>query len=112
MIEEFNQNEDISVFLISLKTGNFGINLTSADTVILVDPWWNPMIENQAIDRAHRIGQTKKLLVYRLITKGTVEEKIYNMQKEKKLMFNNLIENIDLELKNFSFQEIMNLFEE
>ena len=79
------------VFLISLKAGGFGLNLTSADTVILFDPWWNPMVEVQASDRAHRIGQEKTVNVYRLITKGTVEEKMQKLKERKKLLFDSLI---------------------
>ncbi|MDN5951353.1 MAG: SWF/SNF helicase family protein, partial [Loigolactobacillus coryniformis] len=73
-----------SVFLISLKAGGTGLNLTGADTVILVDLWWNPAVEDQATARAHRIGQTKTVEVYRLITKGTIEEQIYKLQEEKR----------------------------
>jgi len=92
VIDNFNNNNNIRTFLISLKTGGYGLNLTSADTVIIVDPWWNPMGENQAIDRAHRIGQTKKVMVYKIITKGTIEEKILDLQQNKKRMFDNIIE--------------------
>ncbi|MEA2095576.1 MAG: DEAD/DEAH box helicase, partial [Candidatus Cloacimonadota bacterium] len=92
VIDNFNNNNNIRTFLISLKTGGYGLNLTSADTVIIVDPWWNPMGENQAIDRAHRIGQTKKVMVYKIITKGTIEEKILDLQQNKKMMFDNIIE--------------------
>ena len=73
-VERFQQG-DADVFLISLKAGGVGLNLTAADTVILYDPWWNPAVERQAIDRAHRIGQDKTVFVYRLIVEGTVEEK-------------------------------------
>ncbi len=77
------QSGDVPVFLISLKAGGVGLNLTAADTVIHYDPWWNPAVEAQATDRAHRIGQTKPVFVHRLITKGTVEEKIVAMQEKK-----------------------------
>jgi SNF2 family DNA or RNA helicase len=73
----------VSIFLISLKAGGTGLNLTAADTVIHYDPWWNPAVENQATDRAHRIGQDKKVFVYKLLTKGTVEEKMLAMQQHK-----------------------------
>lgn len=109
-IENFNNNTKIKVFLISLKTGGFGLNLTAADTVILTDPWWNPMIENQAIDRAHRIGQTKKVQVYKLISKGTVEEKIISLQNSKKELFEQIIENNDNILKSMSVEQIKDLF--
>ncbi len=91
-INRFNEDDRVRVFLISLKTGGTGLNLTAADTVILVDPWWNPMIENQAIDRTHRIGQTRKVQVFRLITKGTVEEKITALQQNKLELFQNIID--------------------
>ncbi len=80
-----------SVFLISLKAGGAGINLTAADTVIHYDPWWNPAAEQQASDRAHRIGQDKQVFVYKLITRGTVEEKIHNLQQQKSLLADNVL---------------------
>jgi SNF2 family DNA or RNA helicase len=82
----FQNDPDISVFLISLKAGGTGLNLTAADYVFLFDPWWNPAAEQQAIDRAHRIGQTKKVFTYRLITKDTVEEKVVELQNKKRDM--------------------------
>ncbi len=82
-INRFNDNREIAVFLISLKAGGVGINLTSADIVVHVDPWWNPMVENQATDRVHRIGQKNQVMVYKLITAGTVEEKMLQLQKKK-----------------------------
>ena len=74
------------MFLISLKAGGVGLNLTEADTVIHYDPWWNPAAENQATDRAHRIGQDKPVFVYKLITENTLEEKILDMQVKKQLL--------------------------
>ena len=71
------------MFLISLKAGGHGLNLTAADYVFLLDPWWNPAVEAQAIDRSHRIGQTRTVNAYRLITPGTVEEKIWDLQQRK-----------------------------
>ena len=82
LIESF-QSGDIPIFLISLKAGGAGINLTAADTVIHFDPWWNPAAESQASDRAHRIGQNKNVFVYKLISKGTIEQRIHNLQKHK-----------------------------
>jgi SNF2 family DNA or RNA helicase len=81
-IDQF-QNGRVPLFLISLKAGGTGLNLTAADTVIHYDPWWNPAVENQATDRAHRIGQQKRVFVYKLLTEGTVEAKIMNLQKQK-----------------------------
>ena len=81
-VEKFQAGE-VPLFLISLKAGGTGLNLTAADTVILYDPWWNPAVENQAIDRAHRIGQDKPVMVYRLVAAGTIEEKMLQMQARK-----------------------------
>jgi SNF2 family DNA or RNA helicase len=81
-IERF-QKGDVPLFLISLKAGGTGLNLTAADTVIHYDPWWNPSVENQATDRAHRIGQDKPVFVYKLIAEGTVEERILELQAKK-----------------------------
>jgi len=86
-IESF-QNEEAPLFLISLKAGGVGLNLTAADTVIHFDPWWNPAAETQATDRAHRIGQDKAVFVYKLITEGTVEEKILELQERKRALAN------------------------
>ena len=83
-VERFNADEKIPIFLISLKAGGTGLNLTGADYVIHYDPWWNPAVENQATDRAHRIGQTRHVFNYKLITRGTVEEKILALQQKKK----------------------------
>ncbi len=83
-VNRFNEDESIPIFLISLKAGGTGLNLTGADYVIHYDPWWNPAVENQATDRAHRIGQTKHVFNYKLITRGTVEEKILALQRKKK----------------------------
>ena len=91
------QNGAVPLFLISLKAGGTGLNLTAADTVIHYDPWWNPAVENQATDRAHRIGQDKPVFVYKLITLGTVEEKIMAMQTRKKELADSLF---DPEAKN------------
>jgi SNF2 family DNA or RNA helicase len=90
-IEQFQQGES-SLFLISLKAGGSGLNLTQADTVIHYDPWWNPAVENQATDRAHRIGQNKSVMVYKLIAANTIEEKIIKLQKNKQNIADNLLE--------------------
>lgn len=84
-IERFKSGE-VDVFLISLKAGGVGLNLTEADTVIIYDPWWNPAVESQAADRAHRIGQDKPVFVYKLLTENTVEEKILAMQEKKRAL--------------------------
>lgn len=84
MVANFQERNDIFAFLLSTRAGGLGINLTAADTVIFYDSDWNPTVDQQAMDRAHRLGQTKQVTVYRLVTKGTVEEKILNRAREKK----------------------------
>lgn len=92
MVENFNNNDDVKVFLIMLKSGGTGLNLTSADVVLHLDLWWNPQAENQATDRAHRIGQTKNVEVIHLIMKGTIEEKILDLQNKKRILSDKLID--------------------
>ena len=110
-IDNFNNNNNIRIFLISFKTGGFGLNLIAADTVIIVDPWWNPMGEDQAVDRAHRIGQTKKVNVYKIITKGTIEEKILTLQQSKREMFEHIIEEGQNIIKNMNAEQLRKLLE-
>ena len=113
LVNEFNEGNDKQVFLISLKAGGTGLNLTSANTVIHFDPWWNLSVENQASDRAHRFGQKDVVEVIKLIAKGTIEEKIVELQEKKKELIDNMIDgnlsdgNI---LKSLSDEEILNLF--
>ena len=83
-VERFQTDPECPLFLISLKAGGLGLNLTAADYVFLLDPWWNPAVEAQAIDRAHRIGQTRPVFAYRLIARDTVEEKILELQERKR----------------------------
>jgi SNF2 family DNA or RNA helicase len=83
-VEAFQNDPECSVFLISLKAGGLGLNLTAAEYVFLLDPWWNPAVEAQAVDRAHRIGQTRPVFAYRLIARDTVEEKVLELQKTKR----------------------------
>ena len=92
LVNEFNKNKNIKVFLISLKAGGTGLNLTSADMVIHFDPWWNLSVENQASDRAHRIGQKNVVEVIKLISKDTIEEKIVLLQESKKELIDNIID--------------------
>jgi SNF2 family DNA or RNA helicase len=87
------------LFLISLKAGGLGLNLTAADYVIHMDPWWNPAIEDQASDRAHRIGQTRPVTIYRLVCKGTIEEKIVKLHQEKRDLAGSLLEGSDISAK-------------
>ena len=90
-IQNFQNNDDCRIFLISLKAGGVGLNLTAADYVYIVDPWWNPAVEQQAIDRTHRIGQTKNIFAYRMICIDTIEDKILQLQEKKKILAKELI---------------------
>lgn len=108
-VENFQNNADVRVFLISLKAGGTGLNLTEADYVFIIDPWWNPAVENQAIDRCYRIGQTKKVMAYRMICKDTIEEKIVSLQQKKKNVASSII-SIDDEKKSFDINEVKELF--
>lgn len=110
LVDKFN-NDDTNCFLITLKSGGTGLNLTSADIVIHLDIWWNPQVENQATDRAHRIGQKKKVTIIKLITKGTIEEKIIDLQNKKKILSDNLIEgkNDSMVLSNLTENEFQSL---
>lgn len=114
MVNNFNGDEEKNIFLISLKAGGTGLNLTSASTVVHFDPWWNPAIEDQATDRAHRMGQKNSVEVIKLIGKGTIEEKIIKLQESKKEIIDNIMssdyQNGSL-LSTLSEDEIMNLFE-
>ncbi|MGB4398188.1 MAG: DEAD/DEAH box helicase [Daejeonella sp.] len=109
VINEFQDNPDIRVFLISLKAGGTGLNLTAADYVYLVDPWWNPAVENQAIDRCHRIGQDKHIVAVRLICEGTVEEKILKLQESKRALMKDLIKPDGAFVKSFSKEELLRI---
>ncbi|MNJ88817.1 RNA polymerase-associated protein RapA [compost metagenome] len=109
VVQAFQENEEIRVFLISLKAGGMGLNLTQADYVYLVDPWWNPAVENQAIDRAYRIGQDKKVVAVRLITPNTIEEKILELQKRKHELVGDLVHTDVSALKQLSRKELVDL---
>ncbi len=109
-VDNFQNNDEVRVFLISLKAGGTGLNLTAADYVYLVDPWWNPAVEAQAIDRCYRIGQTKKVMAYKMICKGTVEEKIINYQEHKKQLSSDIIQTDESFVKNLSKESIAELF--
>lgn len=108
-VENFQDDESIKVFLISLKAGGLGLNLTKAEYVFLLDPWWNPAIEAQAIDRAHRIGQKNKVFTYRFITKNTVEEKILQLQQSKQKLADDLITTEESFVKTLSRDDIAGL---
>ncbi|NLM17576.1 MAG: DEAD/DEAH box helicase [Candidatus Riflebacteria bacterium] len=105
------QNGEGDFFLISLKAGGLGLNLTEADYVIHMDPWWNPAVEDQASDRAHRLGQTRPVTIYRLITTNTIEEKIQMLHKQKRDLANDLLEGTDISGK-ISTEELINLIKE
>jgi SNF2 family DNA or RNA helicase len=109
IIRQFQDDDENRIFLISLKAGGVGLNLTSADYVFIIDPWWNPASENQAISRAHRIGQNKHVFVYRFITQGSIEERIQQLQSRKSLLADKFI-NSNNPLQEISKEEIMSLF--
>ncbi len=108
-VTAFQNDKEIPFFLISLKAGGLGLNLTSADYVFLIDPWWNPAVERQAVDRTHRIGQTKSVFIYKFITKDTVEEKILAMQEKKKHLAESIITNEESFIKTIDIEEIMEI---
>ena len=110
-VNEF-QNTDVPIFLISLKAGGVGLNLTAADTVILYDPWWNPAVEDQATDRAHRIGQEKTVFVYRLIAAGTIEQRMIELQDKKRILAANILAGTDTpeSFDTFSEDELTTFF--
>ena len=108
-VKQFQAGE-VPVFLISLKAGGTGLNLTAADTVIHYDPWWNPAVENQATDRAHRIGQTKKVFVYKMLTKGTIEQRIVQLQERKKALADLILDETGRHGPTFTEADIAHLF--
>ena len=110
MVDEFNENDNVKIFLISLKAGGTGLNLTGADMVIHYDPWWNLSAENQATDRAYRIGQRNNVQVYKLITKNSIEEKIYELQERKAKLADNMLDTSVTFVNKMSKEDIMQLF--
>ncbi|MCD8224131.1 MAG: hypothetical protein LUC99_04665 [Clostridiales bacterium] len=108
LVHQFNEG-DVPVFLISLKAGGNGLNLTGADVVIHYDPWWNLAAQNQATDRTHRIGQTRQVTVYRLILKGTIEERILRLQEEKKDLADQILSGESASLASLSQEELLEL---
>ena len=112
LIDRFNSDEKVRLFLISLKAGGLGLNLVAADTVIIYDPWWNPAVENQAIDRAHRIGQRKTVYVYRLVTENSVEQRIMALKRKKAAIVDALINENGLTTLSLSKTDLENLFAE
>lgn len=110
LIDRFSQDESVRLFLISLKAGGSGLNLMAADTVIIYDPWWNPAVESQAVDRAHRIGQNKTVSVYRLVTEGSVEQKIMDLKAKKSKLVDALINENGLSTATLSKTDLESLF--
>lgn len=110
LVKAFNHGGGHPIFLISLKAGGTGLNLTGADMVIHYDPWWNPAVEEQATDRAYRFGQTRHVQVLKFITKDTIEEKIFNLQQKKKLLIDKMIQPGETFLSQLSENELRNLF--
>ena len=109
LVDQFNEDKSIPVFLISLKAGGTGLNLTGADTVLHFDPWWNPAAEAQATDRAHRIGQTKVVTSIKLISVGTVEEKVLELQFKKAEILKELFEESESVNAKVSLEDIKGL---
>jgi SNF2 family DNA or RNA helicase len=110
VVNSFQDNPEVRVFLISLKAGGVGLNLTRADYVYIVDPWWNPAVENQAIDRTYRIGQEKNVVAVRLICPDTIEEKIMKLQETKKDLVGDLIKTESSIYKSLSKKDLLELF--
>jgi non-specific serine/threonine protein kinase len=109
-IQRFQQDDTIRVFLISLKAGGVGLNLTAADYVYIMDPWWNPAVEQQAIDRTHRIGQTKNIFAYRMICKDTIEDKILQLQDRKRALAKDIIADDTGFVKSLTREDVEYLF--
>lgn len=109
VVREFQANKDIKLFLISIKAGGVGLNLTEADYVFILDPWWNPAVEQQAIDRTHRIGQSKNVFIYKFITKDTVEEKILALQNRKRKVAESLITTEESFVKSLTQKDIADI---
>ena len=105
-VERFNKDPKLKLFLISIKAGGLGLNLTEADYVFILDPWWNPAVEAQAVDRAHRIGQKKKVFTYKFITRNTVEEKILQLQQRKLKLTTDLITTEESIMKQLTREDI------
>jgi SNF2 family DNA or RNA helicase len=108
-VDRFQSEDGAPVFLVSLKAGGTGLNLTAADYVFILDPWWNPAVESQAIGRAHRMGQKNKVIAYRLVARGTVEEKILELQKKKKDLAESIVSEDTDFMKKLSKEDLANL---
>lgn len=111
IVNEFNENESIPVFLVSLKAGGSGLNIVGADTVIHYDMWWNPAVENQATDRVHRIGQQKAVSAYKLVTAGTIEEKILDLQERKKGLVKKIVSDDEEVISKLTWEDVLELLQ-
>jgi SNF2 family DNA or RNA helicase len=111
IVNQFQEDQTIQVFLMSLKAGGVGLTLTAADYVYIVDPWWNPAVEDQAIDRTHRIGQNKAIFAYKMICKDSIEEKIIQLQEKKKSIVKELISEDAGFVKKLTQEDLEFLFE-
>jgi SNF2 family DNA or RNA helicase len=110
-VNEFNENAEIPVFLVSLKAGGTGLNLVGADTVIHYDMWWNPAVESQATDRVYRMGQTQNVSVYKLVTLNTIEEKIVEMQKRKQGIVKKIVTSDDEIMSRLTWEDVLELLQ-
>jgi SNF2 family DNA or RNA helicase len=110
-VQEFNRNPSIPLFLISLKAGGTGLNLTGADMVIHYDPWWNPAVENQATDRAYRIGQKRTVYSVKLIAQDSIEERVLALQRKKQKLYNATLEDDDsaADVHNLTWEDVQEL---
>ncbi|MBN1914466.1 MAG: DEAD/DEAH box helicase [Parachlamydiales bacterium] len=111
IVKDFNENPEISVFLVSLKAGGTGLNIVGADTVIHYDMWWNPAVENQATDRVHRIGQKKRVSAYKLVTKNSIEEKILKLQERKKGLVKKIVSCDDEAIAKLTWEDVLELLQ-
>ena len=111
LVNDFNNKKNVKVFLISLKAGGTGLTLTSANAVIHYDPWWNQSLENQATDRAHRIGQEKNVFIYKLIAKNSIEEKILSLQESKKEIIEQIFDENSSQKSSISMSEILKVLD-
>ncbi|MCI0423681.1 MAG: SWF/SNF helicase family protein, partial [Acidobacteria bacterium] len=106
LVEKFQNDPESRLFLVSLKAGGLGLNLTAAEYVFLLDPWWNPAVEAQAIDRTHRIGQTRQVFAYRLIARDTVEEKVLQLQESKRNLAEAIIREDNSLIRDLSREDL------
>ena len=111
IVKQFNEDKEITIFLVSLKAGGTGLNLVGADTVIHYDMWWNPAVESQATNRVHRLGQKEKVSVYKLVTLNTIEEKIVEMQKNKQGLVQQIVSCDEEALAKLTWKDVLELLQ-